>query len=113
MIANTWRYLTKKLSGPDQTAPPLVGPDRNPSVTQFHHQPLFRVYDPNMLYHGAPLGTYGPHPKPLCPNGPGGPQNYNADCARQPQATWNRASDGKQTLEFFRRLMNSTGLEHI
>ena len=105
------RTFTKKIAAPDQSIPPIVGPDRAPTVSDYFQHPLFAFYDPNSLdfsSHG-----YGPHQVPSFPNGPGGPQNYNVDCARQSQANWNRASDGCETMEFFRRTMKASGLEHL
>jgi hypothetical protein len=105
------KQYTKRVFAPDPAAPQLLGPDRTPSFQEAWAHPLFRVYDPNSLsYNGM---FYGPNPLPIVPNGPGGPQNFNADCARQPQTNWSRASDGQATMDFFRRLMKTTGLEHV
>jgi hypothetical protein len=105
------KSFTKKIAAPDVSAPRLLGPDRNPTVRDFNIAPFIKFYDPNSLDFST-IG-YGPRPLPISPNGPQGPQNYNSDCARQPQTNWNRAGDGCMTMEFFRRLMMATGLEHV
>lgn len=86
----------------DTTAPPMVGMD-TPTFKVSQDTPLFRFYDPNAL--DFPRGQ-----NPHVPNGPGGPQNFNADCARQPQAMWNRAPDG-MSIRDYKILI--TGLSHV
>lgn len=89
----------------DTTAPPLLGPDRAPTYKQSEDNPLFAFYAPDGLY-------YPPMTKPLQPGGPGGPQNFNSDCARQPQAMWNRAPDGMSAKDIV-RVLQHTGLDHL
>lgn len=89
----------------DTTAPPLLGPDRSPTLKQSEDCPLFRVYSPDQL-------SYGHMTLPIVPGGPGGPQNFNTDCARQPQAIWDR-SDDKFSIRDMPSLLGTTGLDHI
>lgn len=89
----------------DQSAPQLVGPDNTPRMSDVLSHPYVRFYDPNMIeqrYHA-----------PVNPGFVVGANGFGADCARQPQAMWDRGKDGGHTKQFFQMVMGSTGLNHL
>jgi hypothetical protein len=89
----------------DTTAPPLLGPDRSPTLKYSEDCPLFAVYSTDRL-------NYPNVMLPTVPNSVGGPQNFNTDCARQPQAEWDR-SDDKPSIRDMKSLLGHTGLDHV
>lgn len=94
------------------TAPPMVGPDRNPTVRAYWNNPLFRFYDPNTLDYSPEQG-YGPRPIPTFPKSTGGTQNYNINCPKQPVTMWDRSPDGKAVMDFFKTQQGQSGLHRV
>jgi hypothetical protein len=89
----------------DTTAPPMLGPDRAPTFKQSEDCPLFATYSADQL-------NYPNVMLPTVPNSVGGPQNFNSDCARQPQAEWDR-SDNRLSIRDMISLLGHTGLDHV